>query len=80
MSIWSKYRERRQRMREVRQAIRNGTLGEYHHEKHGSHTAPVVWNRTEELRPDRLGPSEDDIPADRDPWRPARTLGKWPHS
>lgn len=37
--------------------------------------------RTEELRVDRLGPSEDDLEgeresfANRDPWRPSSTLG-----
>lgn len=48
--------------------------------------ADVEWHRSEELRPDRLGPSEDDLaesdsawrpPKDaaRDPWRPKNTLG-----
>lgn len=47
------------------------------------------WHRVEELRPDRLGPGEDDLRADdpewtppegltRDPWAPRRTLGSIP--
>jgi len=47
------------------------------------------WERVEELRVDRLGPSEDDLRADdptwtppeglqRDPWAPRRTLGPLP--
>ena len=35
------------------------------------------WRRTEELRPDRLGPGENDLTDEVrvDPWRPQRTLG-----
>lgn len=45
--------------------------------KPGTFVADVHWERTEELRVDRLGPGEDDIPeeARQDPWRPMRTLG-----
>jgi len=46
----------------------------------------VEWHRSEELRPDRLGPDEDDLlesdpiwrppmGARRDPWRPTDSLG-----
>jgi len=45
----------------------------------GSFVMDVEWQRSEELRPDRLGPTDDDI---RDPervrverWRPTRSLG-----
>lgn len=34
----------------------------------------VEWKRSEELRPDRLGPSQDDI---QDPERPTKTLGPY---
>jgi hypothetical protein len=47
-------------------------------EQAGSFVAEVEWQRNEELRPDRLGPSQDDVPDPepvRDPWRPSRTLG-----
>lgn len=43
--------------------------------------AEVEWQRNEELRPDRLGPSQDDVPDPepvRDPWRPVRSLGPMP--
>lgn len=46
----------------------------------GTFVQDVTWHRSEELRPDRLGPDEDDINDDRkairdkDPWRPRRTL------
>jgi hypothetical protein len=35
------------------------------------------WHRSEELRPDRLGPSTDEVQAwiREDPWRPRNTLG-----
>jgi hypothetical protein len=50
-------------------------------ERAGSYVADVEWQRSEELRPDRLGPSQDDVidpePV-RDPWRPSRTLGPIP--
>jgi hypothetical protein len=78
--VWSDWRERRHRMCEVRQAIRNGTLGDFHRERHGTFTVEAEIHRTEELRPEVLGvPSEDEL-HDRphDPWRPARTLGKLP--
>lgn len=49
----------------------------------------ISWERAEELRVDRLGPSEDDIRNEdpewvppeglqRDPWAPRRTLGRPP--
>lgn len=45
----------------------------------GTYVMDIEWERSEELRPDRLGPSEDDV---EDPervriekWRPNRTLG-----
>lgn len=47
-------------------------------ERAGSFVADVEWKRSEELRPDRLGPSQDDVTDSewvRDPWRPGRTLG-----
>lgn len=47
----------------------------------GSFVAEVQWERCEELRPDRLGPSQDDVTDPepvRDPWRPSRTLGPMP--
>lgn len=51
-----------------------------------SFVAEPEWHRVEELRPDLLGPSEEDIRSDdpewtpppgltRDPWAPRRTLG-----
>jgi hypothetical protein len=44
----------------------------------GSFTMDAVISRTEELRPDRLGPSEDDVQImPRDLGRPSRTLGPW---
>lgn len=45
----------------------------------GTFVMDAQWSRTEELRPDRLGPSHDDVQGSEkvraDPWRPARTLG-----
>ena len=41
----------------------------------GSFVVVAQWERSEELRPDRLGPSEEDldhIPEDQ--WRPKTTL------
>lgn len=43
-----------------------------------SFIAEVEWHRSEELRPDRLGPSEDDLVIPVDPWRPRKTLGPMP--
>lgn len=47
-------------------------------ERPRSFVSEVEWHRNEELRPDRLGPSQDDVkdaePV-RDPWRPVRSLG-----
>lgn len=46
-----------------------------------SYVADVVWERAEELRPDRLGPGPDDVEEPevvRDPFRPLRTLGPLP--
>lgn len=41
-----------------------------------SFTMDATWDRTEELRPDRLGPDEYDVGVvPRDPERPSRTLG-----
>lgn len=47
----------------------------------GSYVMDISWVRSEELRPERLGPSQDDID---DPervrverWRPRRTLGPY---
>jgi hypothetical protein len=44
----------------------------------GTFVMDIEWERSEELRPDRLGPSQDDV---EDPekvrverWRPRRTL------
>lgn len=40
--------------------------------------ADIEWQRTEELRPERMGPSADDVEnliPYVDPWRPSRTLG-----
>jgi hypothetical protein len=49
---------------------------------HGSFVAETEFHRNEELRPERLGPSADDVDeADQthvDPWRPRRTLGPMP--
>lgn len=50
-------------------------------EKSGTYVADIEWKRVEELRPDRLGPSQDDVPDPevvRDPFRPLRTLGPLP--
>jgi hypothetical protein len=47
----------------------------------GTYVMDVEWHRSEELRPDRLGPSQEDVPDPvqvRDPWRPSRTLGGLP--
>lgn len=52
----------------------------------GTVVVDAEWVRSEELRPDRLGPDEDDIidsdpmwrppmGARRDPWRPTNSLG-----
>lgn len=45
----------------------------------GTFVMDTEWMRSEELRPDRLGPAQDDV---QDPirvraerWRPSRTLG-----
>jgi hypothetical protein len=45
----------------------------------GTYVMEAAWERSEELRPDRLGPSQDDV---EDPervqverWRPSRSLG-----
>ena len=46
----------------------------------GTFVIPANWDRTEELRPDRLGPTEDDVQPLHDPERPVRTLGKLPWS
>jgi hypothetical protein len=47
--------------------------------KPGTYVADVEWKRSEELRVDRLGPGQDDVPNPEkirdDPWRPRRTLG-----
>jgi len=54
-----------------------------------THVEEAEWERAEELRPDRLGPSEADIQNEdptwvppeglqRDPWAPRRTLGRPP--
>lgn len=49
-----------------------------------THVSDAQWLRSEELRPDRLGPGPDDIsPQDEttevpDTWRPRRTLGQSP--
>lgn len=43
-------------------------------ESPGTFVMDAVWNRTEELRPDRLGPDETVV---QDPERPSRTLGKF---
>jgi hypothetical protein len=69
--------------RAVRHAIRIGRLGEFHQEqRRESYVADVTWERSEELRPERLGPGAEDIDeADEstevpiDPWRPRRSLG-----
>jgi hypothetical protein len=42
--------------------------------KPGTFVMDTEWHRSEELRPDRLGPDEYDIV---DPERPSRTLGKF---
>lgn len=46
-------------------------------DRKGSFSAEIEFHRTEELRPERLGPSADDLPSDafNDPWRPSTTLG-----
>lgn len=79
--VWSRWQERRWRVHEVRQAIRNGTLSEFHRERHGTFVVDADLNRSEELRVDRLGPGEEDLedplPVG-DPWRPSRTLGPLP--
>lgn len=43
----------------------------------GSFVMEAEWHRAEELRPDRLGPGQDDVPNPEpvDKWRPVRTLG-----
>jgi hypothetical protein len=45
-----------------------------------SSVVEAEWERSEELRPDRLGPGPDDIedPIPVDPFRPSRTLGRLP--
>jgi hypothetical protein len=40
----------------------------------GPFVMDAEWERCEELRPDRLGPSEDTL-RDEDEWRPRTTLG-----
>lgn len=47
-------------------------------ERSGTYVAEIEWERSEELRPDRLGPTQDDVTDPevvRDPWRPSRSLG-----
>jgi hypothetical protein len=49
----------------------------------GSFVVDAEFHRTEELRPEMLGPTQEDVPHPErveDPWRPARTLGPihWP--
>lgn len=47
-------------------------------ERAGTYVGEIEWHRSEELRPDRLGPTQDDVQDPepvRDPWRPQRTLG-----
>ena len=49
----------------------------------GTFVMDSKWERSEELRPDRLGPGQDDVPDPepvRDPWRPTRSLGHLPWS
>lgn len=45
----------------------------------GSFTMETEWFRSEELRPDRLGPTQDDVENPErvrvERWRPSRTLG-----
>lgn len=48
-------------------------------ERRGTFVMEADWLRSEELRPDRLGPTDDDV---RDPervrverWRPGKSLG-----
>jgi hypothetical protein len=42
----------------------------------------VEWKRSEELRPDRLGPTQEDVEnperVDAERWRPRRSLGPLP--
>lgn len=51
-------------------------------ERRKSFVADVTWERSEELRPERLGPGPDDIDekdetfeVPLDPWRPRKSLG-----
>lgn len=44
----------------------------------GTYVMEAQWERSEELRPERLGPSQDDIDLVQDPWRPRRSLGPLP--
>lgn len=40
----------------------------------GSYVTDIEWHRVEELRPERLGPSEDDVQSEGIE-RPSKTLG-----
>jgi hypothetical protein len=44
----------------------------------GTFVLDATWDRTEELRPDRLGPTQEDVQPLQDLERPSRTLGKLP--
>lgn len=50
--------------------------------KPGTFVMEAEWLRSEELRPDRLGPSQDDVVNPErvklERWRPSRTLGRMP--
>lgn len=76
MSWLTRLADRRRRSKEVQKAIDLGKLGQYHRESQ-TFVMDAQWSRTEELRPDRLGPGEDDLTdvVRVDPWRPKRTLG-----
>jgi hypothetical protein len=55
-----------------------------HEVRRGSSVNEATWERTEELRVDRLGPTDDDLVASDPSWkpppglvRPSRTLGRF---
>jgi hypothetical protein len=76
MNFIKKWKAKRERRRQVGEAIRNGRLPEFHRE---TYVMDVAWERAEELRVDRLGPNEDDVVNPErvrvERWRPLRTLG-----
>jgi hypothetical protein len=79
MGLLDRWRKRREWRRQVNEAIKNGKLPQFHRERRGTFVSDAEFHRTEELRVDRLGPSEEDVPDHAppdDPWRPQRSLGR----